>query len=52
MLFRSGSRVTLKTRVDASLLAGVVTRIGDLLLDGSLQSQIATLHESLRRGSA
>lgn len=49
---RVGARVSLKTRVDPSLIAGVVARIGDLLLDGSLRSQIATLGENLRRGSA
>ena len=49
---RVGARVSLKTRVDPSLVAGVVARVGDLLLDGSLRSQIATLGESLRRGSA
>ncbi len=49
---RVGSRVALRTRVDPSLVAGVVARVGDLLLDGSLRSQIATLGESLRKGSA
>jgi F-type H+-transporting ATPase subunit delta len=49
---RIGARVSLKTRVDPSLVAGVVARVGDLLLDGSLRSQIATLGENLRRGSA
>jgi F-type H+-transporting ATPase subunit delta len=49
---RIGARVSLKTRVEPSLVAGVVARVGDLLLDGSLRSQIATLGENLRRGSA
>ncbi len=49
---RVGARVSLRTSVDPSLIAGVVARVGDLLLDGSLRSQIATLGENLRRGSA
>ncbi len=49
---RVGSKVTLDRRVDASLLGGVVVRVGDLRLDGSLRGQLSALAEELRRGSA
>jgi F-type H+-transporting ATPase subunit delta len=49
---RVGSKVTLAQRVDASLIGGVVVRVGDLRLDGSLRGQLSALAESLRKGSA
>jgi F-type H+-transporting ATPase subunit delta len=48
---RLGARVTLVRRVDPALLGGVVARVGDLRLDGSLRGQLVALEESLRRGS-
>ena len=35
---------------DASLIGGVVVRVGDLVLDGSVRAQLAGLTESLKRG--
>jgi F-type H+-transporting ATPase subunit delta len=49
---RVGSNVTLEQRVDPSLLGGVLVRVGDLRLDGSLRGQLSSLAESLRKGSA
>jgi F-type H+-transporting ATPase subunit delta len=49
---RVGARVTLARRVDPELLGGVVARVGDLRLDGSLRGQLLALAESLRKGSA
>ncbi len=37
-------------REDESLLGGVVVRIGDLVLDGSVKAQIEGLKETMRRG--
>jgi F0F1-type ATP synthase delta subunit len=34
-------------RVDASLLAGVIARIGDTIYDGSLRGRMATLKNNL-----
>ena len=44
--------VTIETQVDPDLIGGVVARVGDLLLDGSLRTQLDSLQGSLRRGSA
>jgi F-type H+-transporting ATPase subunit delta len=35
---------------DASLVGGLVVRVGDLVLDGSVKTQLAGLTESLKRG--
>ena len=49
---RTGASVTLDTEVDPELIGGIVVRIGDLLLDGSLRTQLNSLRGSLRKGSA
>ena len=43
---------TVKTRVkeDKSLIGGLVVKIGDLVLDGSVRAQLEGLKESLKRG--
>jgi F-type H+-transporting ATPase subunit delta len=35
---------------DTSLIGGVVVKIGDLVLDGSVKAQLMGLKESLKRG--
>jgi F-type H+-transporting ATPase subunit delta len=47
---QTGKEVTIETKVDASLIGGVVTKIGDLVLDGSVRTQLISLKESLQRG--
>lgn len=47
---KAGAEVTLKVQEDPSLIGGVVARIGDLVLDGSVKAQLETLKDSLRRG--
>ena len=49
---RVGCDVMLELKVDDGLIGGVVARVGDLLLDGSVRSQLANLRGSLRRESA
>lgn len=44
--------VTLVVEVDPTLIGGVVARIGDLLLDGSIRTQLETLGANLRKGPA
>lgn len=44
-----GSEVILTTKVDESLIGGVVIRAGDLVIDGSIQSQLASLSNALNR---
>ncbi|HZN54552.1 MAG TPA: ATP synthase F1 subunit delta [Candidatus Polarisedimenticolaceae bacterium] len=43
----TGSRVNLTAQVDATLLGGVVTRIGSVIYDGSLKTQLARLRQSM-----
>ena len=47
---RVNADVTLEVSVDPSLIGGIVTRIGDLLLDGSVRSQLESLGDNLRKG--
>lgn len=47
---RVNTDVTLETSVDPNLIGGVVARVGGLLLDGSVRTQLAHLRENLRRG--
>ena len=44
---RTGRKVDLEVRVDPALLGGVVARVGDLVFDGSLRTQLAQLRASL-----
>ena len=49
---RVGAEVTLKLEVDPDLLGGVVARVGDLLIDGSVRNQLRTLRGALRKEGA
>lgn len=49
---RTNAQVRLETQVDPGLIGGIVVRLGDLLLDGSLRTQLNSLRGSLRKGSA
>jgi F-type H+-transporting ATPase subunit delta len=44
---RLGRTVELTVRVDPNLVGGVVARVGDLVFDGSLRSQLAQLRTQL-----
>jgi F-type H+-transporting ATPase subunit delta len=44
---RTGKHVVLEANVDASLIGGVVARVGDLVLDGSVRTQLGTLRDKL-----
>lgn len=46
----AGREVALEIIEDPSLIGGVVAKIGDLVLDGSVKTQLESLKESLRRG--
>ena len=43
----TGKKVILSLEKDPSLVGGVLTKIGNVVYDGSLKAQIAKLHESL-----
>jgi F-type H+-transporting ATPase subunit delta len=45
----TGSSVQVEAAVDERLLGGVVARIGSVVLDGSLSSQLENLKEALRQ---
>jgi len=42
-----GRTVTLTTRVDPSLIGGMVARIGSTVYDGSVATQLTTLRQRL-----
>ena len=43
----TGKQVSLKTEVDASILGGIIIRVGDMVYDGSVKHQLNTLKERL-----
>ncbi len=45
-----GKNIVLKVEQDPSLIGGVVTKIGDLVLDGSVKTQLKNLRETLKKG--
>jgi F-type H+-transporting ATPase subunit delta len=47
---RTGKDIVLEVEQDPQLIGGIVTRIGDLVLDGSIRTQLANMRESLKRG--
>jgi F-type H+-transporting ATPase subunit delta len=44
---RLGCKVKLVTKIDKSLLGGAVIRVGDLVIDGSLQGRFQTMKSNL-----
>jgi F-type H+-transporting ATPase subunit delta len=44
---RTGKQVILESSVDPSLIGGVVARVGDLVLDGSVRTQLGVLRDKL-----
>ncbi len=47
---RTGKDIILDVEQDPALIGGIVTRIGDLVLDGSVKTQLFNMRESLKRG--
>jgi F-type H+-transporting ATPase subunit delta len=47
---KTGKEVVLQVEQDPGLIGGIVTRIGDLVLDGSIKTQLLNMRESLKRG--
>jgi F-type H+-transporting ATPase subunit delta len=46
----TGSSVVIETEVDPELIGGVVARVGDFVLDGSVRTQLASIKETLIKG--
>jgi F-type H+-transporting ATPase subunit delta len=49
---KTGKDIVLEIDRDPSLIGGIVTRIGDLVLDGSVKTQLLNMRESLKRGES
>lgn len=49
---KTGKDIILQVEQDPSLIGGIVSRIGDLVLDGSIKSQLLNMRESLKRGES
>ena len=49
---KTGKDIILDVKQDASLIGGIVTRMGDLVLDGSIKTQLLNMRESLKRGES
>ena len=47
---KTGKDIILEVEQDPSLIGGIVTRIGDLVLDGSIKTQLLNMRESLKKG--
>jgi F-type H+-transporting ATPase subunit delta len=45
-----GKKIIVEFETDPELIGGVVARIGDLVLDGSVRTQLYNIKESLKRG--
>nr|HMN62983.1 F0F1 ATP synthase subunit delta [Anaerolinea sp.] len=43
-----GGPVAVNFRVDPSILGGLILRVGDRVLDGSVAGQLEELHQTLR----
>jgi F-type H+-transporting ATPase subunit delta len=48
---RTGRDVTLEIQLDPTLIGGAVAKVGDLVFDGSLRTQLDTLRTHLMKGS-
>jgi len=48
----TGKDIILEVNQDSDLIGGIVTRIGDLVLDGSIKTQLLNMRESLKRGES
>ena len=49
---KTGKDIILEVEQDPGLIGGIVTRIGDLVLDGSIKTQLLNMRESLKRGES
>jgi len=48
---RTGQEVRLQIEVDPSLIGGAIAKVGDLVFDGSLRTQLGQLRANLTKGS-
>jgi F-type H+-transporting ATPase subunit delta len=48
----TGKDVILEVEQDPALIGGVISRIGDLVLDGSIRTQLLNMRDSIKRGES
>ncbi len=48
---RTGRRVRLEVELDPTLIGGAIAKVGDLVIDGSLRTQLGQLRANLMKGS-
>jgi F-type H+-transporting ATPase subunit delta len=48
---RTGREVRLELEVDPALIGGAVAKVGDLIFDGSVRTQLKQLRTNLMKGS-
>jgi len=46
----TSKKVKMNVRQDKSLMGGIIVKIGDLVVDGSVKAQVQGIQESLKRG--
>ena len=44
----TGDKVILETKVDPSVIGGIIAKVGDLVFDGSIKTQLTGLKESIK----
>lgn len=44
----TGNKVTLETTVDPAIIGGIIAKVGDLVLDGSIKTQLTGLKEAIK----
>lgn len=44
----TGKKVALTASVDPSIIGGIIAKVGDLVLDGSIRTQLASLKDSIK----
>ena len=44
----TGKKVELSTSVDSSIIGGIIAKVGDLVLDGSIKAQLTGLNDSIK----
>ena len=49
---KTGKTIVLNVEQDPGLIGGVVTKIGDLVMDGSVKTQLMNMRETLKKGES
>jgi F-type H+-transporting ATPase subunit delta len=48
---RTGSEVRVEVTLDPDLIGGAIAKVGDLVIDGSIRTQLSQLRANLMKGS-